>query len=202
MNYEQSPKPKPPGTLWQPAIDRAFRSQQRQSTFAFRYAVHRIVVLSGKNTQGLEVVDRALPHGPVVRVTNLERTLIDSVVRPACAGGVAQVLAAFRVARQRTTAEKLIAVLRALDYAYPYHQAVGFYMERAGFPFRQLSSIRKLGIDFDFYLAHGMKDAAYDARWQIHYPPDLIKRAAERRPPATAPDRLTSSAQEPPLLCH
>jgi len=55
VNYEQSVKPKPSGTLSQGGIDRAFRGKQRESTFAFDYEDYKFILLSGKNTGRLEV---------------------------------------------------------------------------------------------------------------------------------------------------
>lgn len=142
VNYEQSDKPKPSGGLSQEALNRAFRGKQRQSAFSFRYEECQIVVLSGKHTGGLEVRETALATGAKVRVTSLERTLIDATVRPGYAGGVASVLEAYRRAREEISVSRLIDTLRKLDHVYPYHQAIGFYMERAGFPPNNLHRLR------------------------------------------------------------
>jgi hypothetical protein len=55
VNKEQSPKPQSRGVLTQPAIDRAFKSAPRVSNYAFISGPHQFVLLSGKNTGGLEV---------------------------------------------------------------------------------------------------------------------------------------------------
>ena len=151
INYEQSDKPKPSGGLSQEALDRAFRGKQRQSAFSFRYEERQIVVLSGKHTGGLEVREMPLATGAKVRVTSLEQTLIDATVRPGYAGGVASVLEAYRRAREELTVSRLIDTLRKLEYVYPYHQAIGFYMERAGFPAKQLAPLKTLGTNWDFW---------------------------------------------------
>ena len=80
-------------------------------------------------------------------MTSLERTLIDATVRPGYAGGVATVLEAYRRASEALTVSRLIDTLRKLDYVYPYHQAIGFYMERAGFPTKQLAPLKALGTE-------------------------------------------------------
>ena len=169
VNYEQSAKPRPVGGLTQQALDRAFQGKQRQSAFIFNYEEHQIVVLSGKHTNGLGVQKLPLDCGVNVRVTNLERTLIDATVRPGYAGGVAGVLDAYRRAREAISVSKLLGILKELDYVYPYHQAVGFYMERAGYREKQLSAFKALGLDWDFYLGHGLRNTVYNSTWRIHH---------------------------------
>jgi hypothetical protein len=147
--------------------------KQRQSAFIFRYKEHEIVVFSGKHTRGPEVRALPLATGAKVRVTSLERTLIDVTVRPRYAGGVAHVLEAYRRARHDVSVPNLIATLQKLDHVYPYHQAIGFYMERAGFPSKHFARLKELGMNWDFYLAHDMRTTAFDAGWRLHHPKGL-----------------------------
>ena len=114
-----------------------------------------------------------LATGAKVRVTSLERTLIDATVRPGYAGGVASVLEAYRRAREELTVSRLIDILRKLEHVYPYHQAIGFYMERAGFSAKQLVPLKTLGTNWDFYLAHSIRNPAFNHQWRIHHPKGL-----------------------------
>jgi predicted transcriptional regulator of viral defense system len=173
VNYEQSVKPRPTGALTQESMDRAFRGRQRESTFAFLYEDYTLILLSGKNTKRLEVQTKRLPEGGKVDVTSLERTLIDIAVRPNYAGGVHQVLDAYRAAKPLLSVGKLLSTLKQLDYIYPYHQAIGFYLERAGYPEKQWSRLHQLGAEFNFYLTHGMKEMDFDARWRLFHPKGL-----------------------------
>jgi hypothetical protein len=170
VNYEQSVKPKPSGGLTQESIDRAFRGRQRESTLAFDFEGYRIVLLSGKNTKNLEVQTVHLPSGGKVQVSALERTLIDITVRPTYSGGVFQVLDAYRNAKDIVSVGKLVATLKKLDYVYPYHQAIGFYLERAGCAERFTERLRELGLKFRFYLTHGMQQTDYSERWMLFHP--------------------------------
>jgi predicted transcriptional regulator of viral defense system len=170
VNYEQSEKPKPSGKLSQEGIDRAFRGKQRESTFAFEYGEFRFILLSGKNTKRLEVLTKHLPQGGEVQVTSVERTLIDIAVRPTYGGGVHEVLEAYRNAKGQVSVGRLVATLKQLDYVYPYHQAIGFYLDRAGYAEKQWERLRELGLEFKFYLAHGMKQTTYDERWRLFHP--------------------------------
>jgi predicted transcriptional regulator of viral defense system len=170
INKEQSTKPRPTSTLTPEALARAFSGQQRRSVYTFKYENWTIVLLSGKNTGRLEVGPIAADTGEPIEVTRLERTLIDITVRPAYAGGIYQVLEAFKAAKDRLSVNTLMATLKKLDYVYPYHQAIGFYMERAGYEESRTERLLKLGTSLDFYLAHGIKDREYDSKWRLFYP--------------------------------
>jgi predicted transcriptional regulator of viral defense system len=173
VNKEQSPKPHPSSELTQEGIDRAFRSTQRASRYVLTYEGYRFVLLSGKWTNRLEVSEIAGPQGERVAATKLERTLIDIAVRPAYAGGVFEVAKAYRAARERASVGTVIATLKSLDYVYPYHQAIGFYMERAGYEGAKLDRLRALGVNFDFYLGHRMGPTSFSREWRVHYPEGL-----------------------------
>lgn len=170
INKEQSAKPRPPSLLTPEAVARAFSGQQRRSVYTFTYQDWAIVLLSGKNTGRLEVAPIAADTGEAIDVTRLERTLIDITVRPAYAGGIYQVLEAYKAAKERISVNTLLATLKKLDYIYPYHQAIGFYMDKAGYEASRTERLLKLGISLDFYLAHGIKDREYDPKWRLFYP--------------------------------
>lgn len=173
VNQEQSPKPTPSGGLSQQRIDHAFRSRPRLTNYVFAYRETRLVLLNGKHTGNLEVTEFVDAGAHALSATKLERTLIDITVRPTYAGGVFDVLEAFRGARERASVATLVATLAKLDYVYPYHQALGFYLERAGFPANRLQRFTDLGLKYDFYLANQMPNPQHDPRWRIYYPEGL-----------------------------
>lgn len=58
-------------------------------------------------------------------------------------------------------------MLKKIKYVYPYHQAVGFYMQRAGFDDAALNKMKKLGLKYDFYLDYAMKKKEFSKEWRI-----------------------------------
>ena len=78
-------------------------------------------------------------------------------------------------ARNEKSLDDTLKTLKQLGYAYPYHQAIGFYMSRAGWPADQVAKIKKIGLNFDFYLDYGtpVSQRAYDKEWRLFYPKGL-----------------------------
>ena len=156
--------------LTQDQIDSAFTKPDRVTNAVATFQKYRVARLTGMDSYGLGVVEAQESGGGAVLVTNLERTLIDMVVRPLYSGGISQVLEAFRIARGKISANKLVSILRQMDFIYPYHQAIGFYMQRAGYPQSSLRLMRRIELKNNFYLAHGMQDMDFDAEWRLFFP--------------------------------
>ena len=108
-----------------------------------------------------------------MRSTSLERTLIDCIVRPQYAGGIKSVAHILPRAIGHISVVEVVRLLTQTKYAYPYHQSLGFILERAGMPLAELEPLRRIPMRFKFHLDYGMKQPAYDAAWKIHYPADL-----------------------------
>lgn len=173
LNHEQ--RPRPPGTaLSQASIDRAFRNRPRVSQNLIDYDDARICLINGKSTNQLGVVTEEVTYDDVrpirVRLTNIERTLIDITVRPMYAGGIHEVLKAFQLAQERLSVNRLVATLQQLGHVYPYHQAIGFYLERAGYKDSLLDLLRRFPKEFDFYLSYQMGPTEYVKEWRLHIP--------------------------------
>jgi hypothetical protein len=177
VNFEQTPKPSPAGGLSQDGIDRAFRRPQRQATNLAEMGGYRVCLLNGKHTGYLGVEARPVRWGAdaqevPVRLTDVERTLIDITVRPDYSGGPNEVLKAYERAGRRASVNRLAAYLLKLKYVYPYHQAIGFYLERSGgFGAAQVERFRdRFEFEHDFYLAYGLAQTRYERRWRLHVP--------------------------------
>lgn len=155
-------------------IDEAFKQSARISSNWVEHENKRIFLLNGTDSGNLGVVSQSTNDDDgrevTVRVTNIERTLIDATVKPIYAGGVFEVAKAFALASERLSVNKLIAMVRNLGYVYPYHQAIGYYLERAGYKSSQLDIVRRLPMENDFYLSHEMGETRYEPTWRLFVP--------------------------------
>lgn len=163
--------------LAQEAIDAAFKGSVRVSKNIAPYGDRRICLINGGDTelQGVTTGQMADGSAPIatIRVTDLERTLIDLTVRPIYSGGVGEVMKAFGEAKGSVSVNRLRGMLHKLNYLYPYHQAIGFYLERAGYEESSIKLFRQLPQLVDFYLTHGMSNTEYVAAWRLHIPKGL-----------------------------
>lgn len=173
-NFEQRPLPPSTSPPTQASIDAAFRRPQRLTTNICPLWDRRLCMVNGKHTNRLGVEERKDEKSMSFSVTSLERTLIDIAVRPAYAGGVSEVLEAYRRAANRVSLNKLSATLKNLDFVYPYEQSIGFYLEHSGaYEKSRLDLFRSAPFEFDFYLTYAMKKTEYSSRWRIHFPAGL-----------------------------
>jgi len=170
VTFEQSPKGIERTILKQKDIEQAFSKPQRSSNNVAIYEGVSIYLLNGKYTGNEGVMTMEHPKEGTLIVTNLERTLIDIAVRPAYSGGIGEVLKAYENARENISVNKLNAMLSRLDFTYPYHQAIGFYMEKAGYRDSLLNLLKKRGFQYDFYLTYAMQETEYSETWKLYYP--------------------------------
>lgn len=173
INHEHSAETKDSSWLSQANIDEAFMQPARVTKNAVDFQDQRITLLNSAFTRGLGVIDNIAQRGELggvkVRVTNLERTLIDAAVRPAYCGGVFEVAKAFELAKETLSVNAMSALLHKLHFTYPYHQVIGFYLQRAGYRVGLLDLMRR-SMSFDFYLTHDMGETRYDQTWRLYVP--------------------------------
>lgn len=170
-NMEQAKKSVaiPNQILIQENIDRAFSRPMRKTNNIAKLKDFNVILLNGKNVDRLEVINIEI-NEKKLPITSIERTLIDIVTRPDYSGGTLETLNAYEEARGRFSTGRLIATLNKMNYTYPYHQAIGFYLERAGYDEKILKRFDKLDKQVDFYLTYQMKEKSYSNRWKLYYP--------------------------------
>lgn len=154
--------------LTQKEIDDAFNGSQRKSSLTYFFRDKKIILTNGKFTGKLGVM-RNQNNGQWFEYTDLERTLIDIAVRPVYAGGVFEVLEAYKMAKGKLDLKKLKNYLTTLNYIYPYHQAIGFYLEKAGYSLEEYGIFQE-NIKFNFYLTYDIRNREYSELWKLYYP--------------------------------
>lgn len=178
VNHEQRPQPRPLDPPNQERIDRAFAGKQRMTSNIAELgdgSGRRVCLLNGKHTENLGVEIIADQAGSPISVAGIERALIDAAVRPVYAGGVSEVLDAFRRASDRVSLGKLSEILKKLDYAYPYHQTIGFYLDRSG-KYDEETVYKEFGQEeprLKFYLTYSMMRKKYSEKWAVYYPAEF-----------------------------
>jgi hypothetical protein len=174
LNFERTKPSGPPvskGSLTQDGIDLAFGGNQRKSNFSYTFHDKKIILTNGKFTNRLGVIS-VRNADQAYEFTDLERTLIDISVRPVYSGGVFEVMDAYRNAGERLDTKKMAVYLDQLDYLYPYHQVIGFYLEKAGFPESAYTPFLK-DQTFRFYLTYNIRIKAFSEKWNLYYPQGL-----------------------------
>jgi len=173
VTSEQSPK-RINYQLSQLSIDNAMTKQQRITRNVASYGRRDIHLLNGKHTENTGVIAAKTTGGVRMPVTDLERTLIDITVRPEYAGGPFDVLEAYKRAAKNVSCDRMVSYLNKINYVYPYHQSVGFYMETSkAYSSSQIETIRTINRDFDFYLTYNIPNVEYSERWKIFYPIEM-----------------------------
>lgn len=173
LTVELSEKRRPSEPLSQENITNAFSKEVRESKNVAKYNGFEVFLLSGKFSKKIGVEEIHKSGESSLMVTNLERTLIDIVVRPNYSGGIFEVLNAYRNASEKVSINKLYSILKKLDYIYPYHQAIGFMLQRAGYKSTRFNLLKRFEMAHDFYLLHSMTNPAYSKEWKLFYPKGL-----------------------------
>jgi hypothetical protein len=163
------------GPYEQSAIDSAFRSPPRVSKNEVTHGDVRLVLLQSAFQGGKGLEEGSVNFGGSrelkLRYPSIERTLIDIAVRPFYAGGVFEVADAFKRAQgDGVSVNRMSALLQDMMFGYPYHQAIGYYLERAGYRASSVELFARLPMERDFYLANDMGKTTYVPRWRLHVP--------------------------------
>lgn len=157
--------------LTQETVDSAFSKPQRVSKESYKsdYDGYRFVFLQKKHNS----INIGVTKINGLRVTDLERTLIDIAVRPAYSGGAFQILEAYNRASERLNIKKLYEYLNSFNYIYPYHQLIGFYLDLAGYHEKDLELFLTRKTNINFYQTYNLTNKKLNHKWGIYYPTGL-----------------------------
>ncbi len=174
VNFEQPARSRINRSLSQQRIKSAFMRPWRTTQNISTYKDYKICLLNGMFTGKLGVIETVTSNREKIYVTNVERTLIDIAIRPVYSGGVFEVIKAYRLAHGKVSINKLSAMLEKLNYIYPYHQAIGFYLDKAKvYKESQINLMQRFEMKYDFYLTHQMKNMSYSKKWRLFFPKGL-----------------------------
>lgn len=157
-------------SLSQESIDQAFAKPPRITTNKRIYKSFSINFINAQYQDNIGII----PFRNHYKVSDLERTLIDICVRPFYSGGVTQVLEAFENAHSILDPDKLFGYYSKMNYTYPYHQVIGFYLEKAGYgesAFGKFLEFSKR--KYKFYLTYNMLHKEFSDKWNLYYPKGL-----------------------------
>ncbi len=110
----------------------------------------------------------------VLEITNIERTLIDSLVAPQYAGGINTVI--FALDRALINLRDLYKYYELNNFLYPYWQSLGLLLEKVkgmeiAKEWESLFNKRKI----DFYFTRGYRsDWEFSEKWKVHYPKGIL----------------------------
>lgn len=153
--------------LKQENIDRVFSKPPRITSDKRNYKNFDINFINGQ-CQNLIGITKFRDR---YAVSDIERTLIDISVRPFYSGGITQVLEAFINAKDKLDTKKLIDYYSQLNYTYPYHQVIGFYLEKAGYCKEIYNEFLNFDdLDFNFYLTYNILHKEFSKKWHLYYP--------------------------------
>lgn len=172
LNHEQPPRAQS-GIITQRGIDMAFKNCPRTTNNKIKFENIEIYIINGMSTNQLGVITKTvsdIKDLSEVRTTNIARTLIDITVRPVYSGGVEAVKSAYSLARNQVSVEALRDIYLKLKYQYPYHQAIGYYLEVTNYPASSVNLFKQLPMEFNFYLTNQIKEPEYKENWKLYVP--------------------------------
>lgn len=164
LTYERPTRTYQKSNLSQNAIDIVFNKPPRIASNNIKMDGYNIYYLNGQayDRIGLE------RYREMYLVTDLERTLIDITVKPFYSGGVTQILEAYHNSKELIDVEKLLKYYTKMNFTYPYHQAIGFYLQKVGISDYKL--FKYFNRDFKFYLTYNILHQEFSDEWNIIYP--------------------------------
>lgn len=137
-----------------------------------------IVYVAGKHNDETGILSippthKDFPEGS--RITDLERCLIDAVVAPQYNGGLLTIPGLFEEASEKLDLETLIAHYQELDFLYPYHQAIGFFLDHCTHKQAAETWRTVFPPSNRFFVDKNAKSSwELDPRWQVYYPKGLV----------------------------
>jgi hypothetical protein len=172
VTIEQSPKKTVVKVLAQDRIDLAFSQEAKTANTMASYGKNKWLIHHGMFTGNIGLCDYKL--STTIKITDIERTILDTTVRSTLVGGPEKVLEFYKKAKGKVSTENLLSYLKNINYTYPYHQSIGFYLEASGYDVNEYEGFKEIPMPYKFYLDYAMESTNYNKDWKVYYPDDLI----------------------------
>lgn len=160
--------------LEQSKIDLAFSKEKKAKEITYKFRDYRFVLVNSTSDEKIGVKNIILSSGLIVPVTNVERTLIDIIVRPELSGGVQEIIKAYK-SIENIQISKLNTYLKKKSYVYPFEQAIGFCLDYAKVDKNKVDLfLKSCDLEYDFYLDRCIKNPKFSKKWRLYYPTFLL----------------------------
>jgi hypothetical protein len=162
------------GLLSPLAVKQAFLKPARRTQNFFEFQKSKFYLLEKRWLDSEGVTSKQFPADSkdiTIRLTSIERTLIDSLISPHYSGGIATVVKAY--ATTPIDVQILKNLYDSLDPIYPFWQSVGFFLEKLGKSSDAIVWERafKGRNSIPFFLEHEAKSYwKFSEKWNLYYP--------------------------------
>ncbi len=154
-------------------VKMTFMKSQRHTEYGFKYRKSEIFLIEKQslNHIGVEEKTVSISNREVkFRLTNIERSLLDSIMSPNYSGGILTVIKAFE--RAEINLNFLLEIYKTYQPFYPYWQSIGFILENTKNNHISESWSQAVNLPMrDFYIDRNYrKDWQYSKKWKLYYP--------------------------------
>lgn len=164
----------------QKRVDIAFsippRTTEKIAFFTWNNTEYKIVLLEGLklNSSSRHFFEVKYKDFPIFQVSNIERTLLDCIIKPTYSGGIQSILHAFIEARNDFNVDVMCELVNEYNMTYPYERSIALYMEKAHYSDEEikrfLDGVNYSDAIYDFYLDNQIISKKYDEKLKIYYP--------------------------------
>jgi len=165
--------------LVQSSIDTALQKKIKTRNATLSLFNHIGFKISGKNTQNIGTTSVYI-GGIKVKITSIERTLVDIMVHQEFSGGAGEVFNAYlktyklyNLGEINFSINKIIRILKKLNYIYPYYQSIGFLLEKVGFDTTKFKQEFKINHRFYLVREKQIEELQYIEDWNLYVPKNL-----------------------------
>jgi len=171
----------PHNQLNQEIINKAVCKKGRYPTMILSILGYEIYKTHSKDTNKTGI-KRVLIFDKNYRITTLERTLIDIVVRSEISGGIEEVIKVYKKValeyKKNISINKIIFILKKLNYIYPYYQIIGYLLFKNGFNTDKFK--KEFEFKNNFFITRGdvncdIDKLEYNKDFRLYIPKNLSK---------------------------